>query len=410
MTALSRLEVTVINIFWLGCLLNPTPSVLKLKLVVLLLILLVLGLRISISITTVRLSLAYVTAVSIVILMPMYGLIITLLRGGFSEEFIDTSYLTSLLYFFPSFLYLFSDNKRKAFDAMLFSLRAVSVLILLSFFALSSGYGLEIVYYFVSIETAFIGMREYGGISFHYIYYIVSPMLVILVAYDTYRFLWKRNFLSCFLLLTTILALFLTGTRANMLLSVLTPLVVFGWRYLGNLSFIFIGIAGVIGLSIAMSSSIPIIQDMFDPTDVSNEIKLSYLTTYQWILSDLDVLLFGQGFNAHAWDPLVLSMLPEGASKTELTYFEGVRVFGLLGFLPFLALLLYLVISVKARASEWRWMSPALFIYFIASALNPYIFSSNGMLIVGLALTLLVDRPKKVPSGSRILSRLASAS
>lgn len=410
MTVFSRLEVAVIYLFWLGCLLNPTPSILKVKLIVLLLILLVLCLRLSVSITIVRLNPVYASAASIIILMPIYGLVVTALRGGFGEEFIDTSYLTSLLYFLPSILYLFSDNKRQAFEAMLFSLRVVSVLIIVSYFALTSGYGIEVVYYFVSIETAFIGVREYGGISFHYIYYIVSPMLVILVAYDTYRFLLKRNFLSCFLLLTTILALFLTGTRANMLLSVLTPLLVFAWRHLGNLSFIFIGILGVIGFTIVISSSIPIIQDMFDPTDVSNEIKLSYLTSYQWILSDLDVLLFGQGFNAHAWDPLVLSMLPEGASKTELTYFEGVRVFGLLGFLPFLALLLYLVISMKAKTPEWRWMSPALFIYLIASALNPYIFSSNGMLIVGLALALLNDRPKEVRSGSGASIRLASAS
>ena len=388
MTMFSRLEGIVIYLFWLGCLLNPTPSVLKLKLIVLLLIIVVLCLRLSISITTLRLSPTYVTSVSIVTLMPIYGLIITALRGGFTGEFIDTSYLTSLLYFFPSFLYLFSDNKRKAIGAMLLSLRTISVLIILSYLALEGAYGLEAVYYFVSIGTAFIGMREYGGLSFHYIYYIVSPMLVILAAYDTNRFLSKQNFLSGVLLATTILALFLSGTRANMLLSILTPLLVFGWRYFGSFSIIFIGIVGVIGMTIAISATIPVFQDMFDPTDVSNETKLSYLTVYQTILSAPAVLLFGQGFNAHAWSPLVLGILPEGASKTELTYLEGIRVFGVLGFFPFLVVLFYVMIGKRIQRSEWGWMSPALFVYFLASAFNPYIFSSNGMLILGLALSI----------------------
>jgi hypothetical protein len=73
-----------------------------------------------------------------------------------------------------------------------------------------------------------------------------------------------------------------------------------------------------------------------------------------------------------------------GASKTELTYIEIVRVFGaLIGFSVFI-LLFNLVVSVKKMEQNYEWIFPGLVILLINASINPYLFSTNGILPLGL--------------------------
>ena len=51
---------------------------------------------------------------------------------------------------------------------------------------------------FVEHQVAFISQREYGGITFPYIYFIASPLLIILVAYELDRVIIGRGLLRHF--------------------------------------------------------------------------------------------------------------------------------------------------------------------------------------------------------------------
>jgi len=125
------------------------------------------------------------------------------------------------------------------------------------------------------------------------------------------------------------------------------------------------------------------IASMFEATEQNNSLKLSYFEFYNGVFSEPGVFLFGQGLNAKEWSQTVFQILDNNASKTELTYLELIRVFGLVGFIVFIFLFIGMFNRLKFFSIQGQWLSPALFVYLLVAAVNPYIFSSNGMLLIG---------------------------
>jgi hypothetical protein len=244
------------------------------------------------------------------------------------------------------------------------------------------------VYEFVFLDMAFIGERVYGGLNFPYIYFITSLALVFLVAHDAWRFFENKTIKEFVFLIISISALFLSGTRAAMVASIMTPVMVIFWQKIGKISvpltlFLFIllfALISVIGDSF--------VSDMVSLNDGSNNKKIAYIGHYLNIYSDPLTLLFGQGFNAHVWSDSVNLIISEGASKTELTYLELVRVFGLPVALFLMFSLFYLPFSSQIVHPSLLWVKPAIFIYLLVSFLNPYLFSMNGMLLLGVTLAV----------------------
>jgi hypothetical protein len=74
--------------------------------------------------------------------------------------------------------------------------------------------------------------------------------------------------------------------------------------------------------------------------------------------------------------------MPKGASKTELTYVDLIRLFGLSGSVMLFFLLAFLSLSRKVAKSGYPWIAPSIFLYSATATINPYIFSSNGMLVI----------------------------
>jgi hypothetical protein len=76
------------------------------------------------------------------------------------------------------------------------------------------------------------------------------------------------------------------------------------------------------------------------------------------------------------------------ASKTELTYLELIRVFGL-GLAGVFILLLFLLLGATRRISgEHPWIFPGFSIFLLNAAINPYLFSVNGILPLGLFVSI----------------------
>lgn len=251
----------------------------------------------------------------LVLFLPTYGLTICLLRGGCEAKFIDTSYLGAAVLFGCSLIYLKNDLIHVGLSALIFALRLLSLVIVLTWFSLIVKIELDWMYFFVTDGVAYLGERTYAGLNFYYIYFITTPMIIFLMVYEVWKFSDKPSLRGFMLVALPVVALFLSGTRINMLMAVLGMPLVFFWRRWGWIS-IFIGLIFVVIFYICLNVlNINLFESIFDPDEYSNAIKIGYLRGYWDVFSDPATIIFGQGFNAHVWSKSFLDMLPGGGGQ-----------------------------------------------------------------------------------------------
>lgn len=401
----SNYKVFPIYLIWLACIFDPIGNFYAIKYVAIFLALLVIlcGFRkIPIGGDFYSLSLLF-----FVFVIPADGLLISFLRGGIKGDFIDTSYLVSSLYFLLTLIFFDRDNVRLAVNGLLFSLRCLCVAIIFLFSLTGTQYFGDVANFFIVNGMAFVGVRMYGGISFPYLYFIVSPMIVFLVAYQVWLFLGNKSMVRALLVVFPVIAMVLTGTRANMFASVIGVFFIVGWYYFRVKSLLFypLFLCVVIGILAAFESQV--IDGMLSTSDRSNSMKISYLSFYADAFDSVSVFIFGQGLNAQAWSFDFSNILSHGASKVELTYIEFIRVFGFFLFLPFLVILSCISFTSESTNKLADWYFPACFLYLAISFSNPYIFSMNGILIIGLGCILANKKLSRIRvSDSNDLARL----
>ena len=340
--------------------------------------------------------------------IPAYGLLIALLRGGLTSDFRDTSYIAAGVLFGCSLIYLKDDFLKAGIGALIFSLRLLSLAIVFTMILYAGDFSLDSMYFFVENEAAYFGTRKYANITFYYLYFIASPMIIFLIAYEGWRFLDKPSFYGFVLLSLPVVALFLSGTRANMLLSVIAVPVIFFWRKFSISSFLLLPVILLFFIVLFKIFPVDVIDAMFNPNEHSNQIKLALFDGYGSIFSDPLNLLFGQGFNAHIWSMRFSEMVGD-ASKVEFTYIEMFRVSGLFIGMSFLILLFFIILGLDKVNFSYRWLAPAFLLYLLVSISNPYIFSTNGMLPIGLLAAVLGRIAySKIRSGQANLRRTLS--
>lgn len=326
-----------------------------------------------------------------VVFIPLYGLVVGIARGGMSGKFIDTSYISSALYFLCSLLY-FDDH----LDIEIFLkivrlvLRLLCMLVYACLATVVAGLSQDWIYYIlIDRGLMFFGMRQYGGLTLPYLYIITTPMLILLLSYDAWNLFERPSLKRLGVLLFTAVALFLSGTRAHMIISTFGLVFLWLWHRYRRLVILYALALLVAGMLIFTVFEPGVIADMFSPEDVNNAQKISYLSVYQNIFSDPLTLIGGQGFNAHVWSNEFSVLVNNGeASKTELTYLEYMRVFGFFGVLVLLAIAYIAEKGFGSLSWSFQWICPALLLYLAISAFNPYIFSSNGMMVFGLCTSI----------------------
>ena len=382
-------ELLSINLLWIAAVFDPIGHFFGLRYAALILIyvtllLQVLNGRLNLKVGGIYFSLF----VYLVLIVPAYGMLVYLFRGA-GGAFIDTSYIGAAVLFGCSLVYLNPESLRIGFGAQKLALRMMAGAIIFSVFIYQVGLPIFLIGSFVENGVAFFGpFRNYGGLNFYYMYFVASPMLIYLVAQEAWALFDKKTknqFLWCGV---AVVALFLSGTRANMLLATITVPFVYLWRRWGWVAIPTVAFLAVIFLLMLHFLGVQAVGSMFDPQNESIRIKLGFMVGYVEIFSDMVTLLFGQGFNAHVWSSVFGEMLPGGAyggaSKTELTYFELIRVFGVVVGGAFFYLMVVFLKKLAEIEPSWRWMAPAVFLYMVGSTFNPYLFSSNGMLPLGL--------------------------
>lgn len=321
-----------------------------------------------------------------VLFLPTYGLVVGLLRGGVTGgDFIDTSYIASSIIYFCCLLYFFVDSVDDVLDEVVRVIRIFSLFIILIYVFWSFDLYGEFVWYWVNNEVAVLGVRDYAGVELPYIYFFASPMLFILLSNDLFLLYERLTVRRVFYFLISIISVFLSGTRASILGAVLAIFLSLIWFFFAKKSARSIFIVAAFFSAVLSVFNYHIIEAMFDSGEYSNAVKIGYIQIYYDIFSNYLTLLFGQGFNAQTWSAEFRGILAGTASKTELTYFEFVRVFGIMVFLLFLYFLLSLVVRLRSIQVRYQWLGFAVLMNLIISITNPYLFSTNGILLISLA-------------------------
>lgn len=324
------------------------------------------------------------------VILPIQGLYVHSFHS-LSAEFIDTSYIAAGLLMSFSLIYQDINDCLFGVKAFLLSTRMLSILIIIiyTFSLLGSS---EWISFFTERDTAIISFRLYSGVQLPYIYFLASPLLILLMAYDFSKIMDSSGFRAYIPFSISSLSLLLSGTRAHIILAIFfAPIYMLlrsKFKLLGKSILILLL---VLSIGLIFGDGTSLVSSFFSPTEASNSIKLSILSKYLEIYSHPIDLIFGQGFNAHEWSANVRQMvaMDVGASKTELTYLELIRVFGLFIGTTVIIALVQFTLATKSLPGCHKWIYPGLIIYLVNAALNPYLFSVNGMLPLGLFSAIL---------------------
>lgn len=374
---------------------DPTGDFFNLKYISVFFCIIVFGLNFLINYRKIKFSKIQVFYIfTFCIFIPVYGLSLTILNANLSN-FTDTSYLG---FAFTLFLLIpiLNISKDIFIKVLIMSLRILSLLIfmiLISF--LIDGDSIGMSQFFIDHKTMLMGFREYSEITTYYIYFTASPLLLILVAYDSYSIINKFTIKKFLFIISSIIATFLSGTRFNMLSAILIfPVALIFNKY--TLKQILINFVFFLGF-IFLISTIKFTSSFFSSNDDSNNTKIGYLESYKSILGNPKFLILGQGFNAHYWSgdfKALMAKSENDGTKTELTYLEFIRVFGLVFGLILNILIFIIPILLYRVYKEFNFLVTGILIYLFSSAINPYLFSTNGVLIFLLFLIAITNTYK----------------
>jgi hypothetical protein len=249
----------------------------------------------------------------------------------------------------------------------------------------------------------YLDERDYGRLRLLQVYFATSPMLAVSIAYYFDRAMSepaiRRRRLYFAATLIGIAGMLLAGTRNNIFVALLLPCLLWPLYAKRPALSALCGIGGLAVLALLLAGYA---KGFFDPAEFANNIKLTTVGDYLKIFSHPADLWLGQGLGANydwsARGPYFIS---------ELTYFEVIRNFGLLGGLPMLALLALPLASALASPTSRRdkALAVAWFPYLVMSASNPILFSSMGMLILAaLAANIFQAQDRKHASETRELA------
>jgi hypothetical protein len=323
-----------------------------------------------------RRLLLYFSVFSLVI--PVYGLLVGLivqpefeLRGWFG-------YFAAHLYLMLALCIM--DRPALASSVLLAALNALAVLTIVLFV-----YGKLVGYEVLSAvgqkyEIFTYSERFYGRFRFHVVYYYTSPLLVLSLAYWSFRVARRADWISAVMFSVTALALFLSGTRNNLIASVALPVICF---FLCGRRRWVLAVVGMALLSTPFIQYGEVFSRMFATTDASNSVKLGYLADYLQATDNLPHLFLGQGLGSFFY----ASPLQREVNVTELTYLEILRMYGIYIGTFVIAMIAYpLTRLVVNRSRPDTWIFVGYGFYLLISMLNPYIYSSNGMLIISIVV------------------------
>jgi hypothetical protein len=325
---------------------------------------------------------------SLFILLGIYGFILADIRYTDNDTY--PANLELIKGFFSSLLiFIIYANKKYINDIVILIniLSMITILLLLTFVYLLNSNQIDkyIQFYEYGIKNQiyYFEERNYGFINIKQMYFAVSPLILIGINHYFYKFfLIKKSYKNFLLLSLNILAIFLSGTRAN-ILSFLILIFINSYFLIKNklIKKIYIGFSILIAIVILIN--------FFNVNEYSNNIKINLINNYFTIFYDLGTFLFGHGLGTYQFWGAYAGL---NYYVTELTYFEIVRNFGFI----FGILLIFLFISplyslfYQSKINK-KFYGSLLLSYLILSFFNPNLLNFMGFLVFSICLVKASD-------------------
>lgn len=252
-------------------------------------------------------------------------------------------------------------------------------------------------------------MRKLGDFTLLMIFYNTSPLLVFPLAYYLDHVFVKQNskklILNLIIIISIILTLFLSGTRANLLSLVL--IIVFYFSYFIYLKSrrLFIILSGFYGL-FAIYGLAKIGGVLFNAQELSNTIKFGHFVSYIELFSDnIGSYIFGQGVGSSFYSSGIHSM----TNVTELSYLELIRIWGLPITILFVSIL-FIPIFHQIKSKKISPLFIAYLAYLFIAGTNPLLLSSTGMVVLVYVFSetfMNIKNPKEQNTEFQIDNNLA---
>lgn len=333
---------------------------------------------------------------SLSVLIPLSSICVYMVRNGSLNSYDGFQYLKA--YLFLTLCIPLKGMKSNVVRLLSFVLTAESLVIILIYAITSTNPLLsQLLYDFGQLYGVLsIGSRTYGDTTFYSINYVTSPLLLIPISYFAFKYTESKGrvrFRYMLLMVANVTGMFLSGTRDNMLMSLVTPLVVLLWYSKKRAVLACAAMALLVAIVCANWGTI---QGMLSATEGSNAIKLQHLRDYGVILSNPTTLVIGQGLGA------VFNSTEYGyTSVTELTYMDMLRSYGILFTVPMLFCLVYplgCLARRNRRSDHFLYLGYAA--YLCLCIADPFLVSSSGMLVLSIiiAQTFSVQRGPKSAS------------
>jgi len=402
MSILSRL---ILFLFLLVTVFDPADLITHLKVPLFVLIWFVFGLDLLFSsepageISSALLK--YILCFSI--LLPALSISLYILRNGLTAPYDGFQYFKS--YLFLALAIIITLKKIDLTPMLSFILTGLAGAAIVLFLFTYDNPAFSAYIWAVGDSYGFVtpASRSYADLSYSYVYFYTSPLLVLSLAYFSYRTMTvqtRARYIYFALLLVNILGMLVSGPRNNLVFGIVTPLLVLTWYSTKRQRLILIALFFLIAV-VAASHGTDIVGAMLDPENESNAIKLAHLHDYEILFRNPMTLLFGQGLGSYFF----ATGFGYRTSITELTYLEFIRNFGLPIALIYYALLLYPLTRLLDRTfAASHYLILAYGCYLLICLSNPLLLSSSGMLVLAIVLcrALPTTESLRIPVGNPV--------
>lgn len=209
---------------------------------------------------------------------------------------------------------------------------------------------------------------------FHYVlFFNTSPLLIVLMLYQVNT---KKYFMS----ILTLLALFFTGTRANIYTAVICFIVYYLFYEKSILKKCTVFLISILSLFVFKEGLLERIWRINDAKSYGDEIRR--LTMYS-IKEDIQTgNLFHKIFGKGPSKPYFNYGRMEISQFSELSYMELLRQIGYFG--SFLFLILICDFFVRLMKNKKYWLAISLGSYLTTAIVDPFLFTSTGFILYSL--------------------------
>lgn len=392
---LNKINLFILNIFIFLVIFDPKGTIFKIKNLsfVILGLIYIINLFLNKKVINKKILITF----SLIMFLSLTSVIVGLIKHvDYSGYFIMRTYI----FFFCMFLiYTIEEETLKVYSRFCIVLSIVSILIQLALLKDEKNIRMiniifknflgESLYITPITQLKSLGINYLGRLS--KVYFSVSATSIFALAYYVKKFKTTKKKKNAVFSIIIILGLISSGTRANIITGLCTLILVyFAYSKKINKKKIIV-IISIFFMSMSIWNKKKI-GEMFSTSDKSNSRKLSYLSAYADIFSKTDTLIFGNGIGA------VTRINDEMLMRTELSYLEIFKEFGVIMGIVFLLILFYPIsvfIFNYKKLKEKQYLIIAYVMFLLQNIINPVLLNSQGILMFSIVFCSVLHYGKR---------------